>query len=378
MDAYFEHVHVLYPFVHEGSFRARYEALWAGGLNNQVEPSVWLAIVNLVFAYGHEFCAQQQDNFAMLAAPFVDRAKAIVLSHMFTSTNLHLVQALLLLCHYLQGTLQLNECWNLVGLMIRSAVSIGLHLNPAKDESLSTVEKEERKRAWWGCFVLDRTLSMKFGRPPSIIFDNAKDVDLPLEVDDQYIDETSLTPRQPWGRPPRLSFFVHTIKLSEIIDNILFRLYETSRRSQMESNQKLWWSHSPEDSTRLGNAVLLDGQLQAWWDAMPSHLKDEPDPLDGRGFRRQQLVMRIRFLQMRLLLQRPSFMLFRKNEIKDDFLRGVALSASQICMSAARETIRLIHLHYDKQLLNSLWYNLHCKLSATSKHLDLDNICHGG
>ena len=358
---------MLYPFVHEGSFRARYEALWVDYTRDQAQPAVWLAVVNLVFAYGYEFCAEQQENFATLASPFVDRAKSIVLSHMFTSTNLHLVQALLLLCHYLQGTLQLNECWNLVGLMIRSAVSIGLHLNPAKDKSFSTVEKEERKRAWWGCFVLDRTLSMKFGRPPSILFDNAKDVDLPLDVDDQYIREASIAPRQPWGRPPRLSFFIQTIKLSEVIDNILSRMYDTTRKSQMESNQNLWWSCSPDESTRLSNAVLLDGQLQAWWDAMPAHLKTEPDLLDGREFQRQRLVIRIRFLQMRLLLQRPSFVLFCRNEMKDDFLKRIALASSQVCVSAARETIRLINDHYYKQQLNSLWYILHCKLSVTSR-----------
>ncbi|KAJ4191891.1 hypothetical protein NW767_010798 [Fusarium falciforme] len=365
VDAHFERVHVFYPFMHEGTFRARYEGLWAENPKDQAEPAVWLAVVNLVFAFGYEFVAEQQDNFATLAAPFVNRAKDIIVSHMLTSTNLHLVQALLLLCHYLQGTLQLNECWNLVGLMIRSAVSIGLHLNPTKDGSFSMVAKEERKRAWWGCVVLDRTLSMKFGRPPSIIFDDARDVDLPLDVDDQYITEASIAPRQPWGLPPRLSFFIHTIKLSEIIASVLSRMYGTRRNPQVETNRNLRWSLCPEDSAKLGNAVLLDGHLQAWWDAMPLHLKAEPDLLDGRDFQRQRLVIRMRYLQLRLLLQRPSFVLFCKNEIKDEFLKNVALSSSQVCISTARETILLIHRHYDKQLLNSLSYILHCKFEPS-------------
>ncbi|KAK5308935.1 hypothetical protein LTR93_012312, partial [Exophiala xenobiotica] len=50
VDAYFERVHVLYPFLHERSFRARYEQLWVSHSQQQVQtkPS-WLAVANLVF-----------------------------------------------------------------------------------------------------------------------------------------------------------------------------------------------------------------------------------------------------------------------------------------------------------------------------------------
>ncbi len=364
IDAYFERVHVLYPFLHEGSFRAHYEQLWADPDFSRPSETSWLALANLVFAYGCEFCrAGQTDEFDKHALAFIERAKSIILSLVFRSADLPLVQALLLLCHYLQGTLALNECWNFAGLMIRNAISIGLHVNPTDDGNLLPVEKESRKRLWWGCLVLDRTLCMKLGRPPSIRSTDAHEVDLPLEVDDQYIVDTSLVPPQPSGRPSRISFFVQTIKQSHIIDCILAKVYLANPKVQKRQDQTLL-SHRTDESSVLGDAFLLDGQLQAWWNEMPPHLREEPALPDGIDFQRQRRVMRIRFLQIRLLLQRPIFLLFSKDQINDEFMRAGAIASSRVCVSAAQETIQLIHQGYNRQLLNSLWYNLHCKCSS--------------
>lgn len=206
VDAYFARVHLLYPFVHETSFRSHYEQTW---IDQGPLDVAWLAVVNIVFAYGCEFCPWPEGvDPVQRASRFVERAKHIILCQVFTAASLHLSQALLLLCHYLQGALELNEAWNFFGLTIRSAMSIGLHINPPDDDTLTTVDREIRKRIWWGCFVLDRTLRMRFGRPPSIMLADAFDVDLPAEVDDQYITDSMQFPRQPGGRSARISAFI--------------------------------------------------------------------------------------------------------------------------------------------------------------------------
>ncbi|KIW99746.1 uncharacterized protein Z518_11159 [Rhinocladiella mackenziei CBS 650.93] len=325
---------------------------------NRKNPS-WLALVNLVFAYGCEFClAGDIDEFDKHYSTFIERAKRIILSLVFRSADLALVQALLLLCRYMQGTLALNACWNFSGLMIRNAISIGLHVDPTDDGTILPVERESRKRLWWGCLVLDRTLCMKLGRPPSIRETDAHGVDLPLEVDDQYIIDTSLVPRQPLGRPSRMSFFVQTIKLSHIIDCILSRIYPTNAKGEKKRYQTSL-SHRTDESSILGNTFLLDGQLQAWWNEMPLYLREDPNMPDGIDFQRQRRVMRIRFLQIRLLLQRPIFLLFSQGQIQDEFMRAGAVASSQVCIFAAQETIQLIHQDYNRQFLNSVWYNLH-------------------
>lgn len=294
VDAYFSRVHPLYPFVHEGCFRVEYERMWTHVSEAPSRPS-WYALLNLAFAFGCEFCdAVREEDVLATASPFVARARTLIFPYIFKGGNLELVQALLLMCHYLQGTLELNECWNLVGLMIRTAVSIGLHANPEAG-SLTAVEKEVRKRVWWGCFIIDRTLSMKFGRPPSIRATDGSDIQLPLDVDDQYITDESLLPRQPACRPSMTAFFTQTIKLAHIIDNILRDLYSTNKKAPRPTGADSPVALGTNLSHVLSNAVDLDGQLQSWWQEMPGHLRHQPGVADGPDFQRQRTVMLIRW-----------------------------------------------------------------------------------
>lgn len=288
VDAYFDRVYPLYPFVHEGTFRTTYERIGIDSTHSNF-PLSWYAVLNMVFASSCEFCdAIPETEVTNTVTPFVARSREIIFSLVFKSGNLDLVQALLLMCHYLQGTMELNECWNLAGLMIRTAVSIGLHLSPER-LPITMVEKEVRNRVWWGCFVLDRTLSWKFGRPTSIQATNTLDLPLPLAVDDQYIHNDSLVPRQPTARPPIAAFFLHTVKLAQVIDRILQVLYTTNREKlQQTGADKSGISHI------LGEAVILDGELQAWWDDRPLHLRPQSGIADGQIFQRQQTVMRLR------------------------------------------------------------------------------------
>lgn len=87
---------------------------------------------------------------------------------------------------YLQGTQKSVETWTVHGLAVKAALQLGLHSVEAS-ERFSPLDREIRKRTWYGCVVLDRTLSMTFGRPVAIPEDYVK---LPLPCN---IDEVSTT-----------------------------------------------------------------------------------------------------------------------------------------------------------------------------------------
>lgn len=352
-DAYFARVHLLYPFVHEPSFRSRYEHLWTG---EQPKDLAWLAVVNVILAYGCEFCPHE-NGIQHEASVLISRAKRILLSRVFEDVGLDLAQALLLLCHYLQGALELNECWNLFGLAIRSSIAIGLHIDPSGDPSINTIEREVRKRVWWGCFVLDRTLCMKFGRPPSIALDDAINVEYPAEVDDQYIMDLPGTPRQPASSLARPSFFVQTIGLSKVIDSILAKLYLRSVKGAKATRMP---TSIAEEYALLGNIVLVDGQLEAWWRSVPLHLKIATMETQSLDLGRQRNVLYLRYIQMRLLLLRPAFILLHNGAEQDPFVQNLASLCARRCLSVARETVQQVYILYPQKMLHSMWYILHC------------------
>lgn len=295
VDAYFNRTHKLYPFLHEGFFRAEYETMWTLPSSRHYSRLSWFGVLNMVFVHGCEGCDLiPQDMVPLRIAPFVSRSRNIILSQILSSGNLETVQSLLLMCYYLQSTVELKECWNLVGFMIRTATTLGLHLNPRATEFLS-VEREVRKRAWWGCFILDRTLSMKFGRAPFLRIEDGN-VDLPLEVDDQYIINDSVTPRQPAGTPSFISLFVTTIKLSQIVHNMLVELY-LRRLGTYDADQDKRVRTPPSACSRvLSTVMLLDGQLQSWWDGVPRHLTHQTTEGEQSwiNFQRQQIALKLR------------------------------------------------------------------------------------
>lgn len=296
VDAYFNRIHKLYPFLHEGTFRAEYENMWEQTpLSRDDSHLPWFGVLNMIFAHGCEFCGSiQHQDVLGIASTFVARSKNLILSHIFRSSTLATVQSLLLMCYYLQGTADVEASWNLVGLMIRTAIGLGLHLNPRIEQHLS-IDRESRKRAWWGCFVIDRTLSMKFGRPPTLRVEEGT-VELPLQVDDQYITNDFSEPRQPNDTPSFTAFFIATIKLAHIVFNMSIMLYPQGReKPDSYINTKLP-GPSAKYNHLLSRVVLLDGQLQSWWDDTPAHLTQEPTYRDENvlDFQSQRTLLKIR------------------------------------------------------------------------------------
>jgi len=90
------------------------------------------------------------------------------------------VQYLLLRSQYLQGTQKSAETWTIHGLAVKAALQLGVHSSSASG-LFSTLEREYRKRTWFGCVMLDRTLSMTFGRPAAIPDDYVR-IELPQHL----------------------------------------------------------------------------------------------------------------------------------------------------------------------------------------------------
>lgn len=165
LACYWEFTHPLFPVLHKPSFLKQYQALWTNDQEPEVrdldslglEELIFTATLNLVFALGCMFSnlvAPAQKN--SMSDEFYQKSRHLLLFEVLDSTSLSLVQMMCLTGVYLQSTQHANRCWNSVGLAIRVAQSLGLHLNEVAGKKIPQLEREMRRRVWHTCVNLDR------------------------------------------------------------------------------------------------------------------------------------------------------------------------------------------------------------------------------
>lgn len=157
LDRYFHAVHPVWPFLIEETTRHQFDLTWS---SDDPPCPMWMAQLNLVFAlacqyYDSEAGAPLPDVYDVGKQCYL-RAHGFILAHAFNTCNVQMVQTLLLVAQYQQGTLRSNECWLTTGHVTRMALGLGFHTSPPTSSGLQPLEIELRKRLWWGCFSLDR------------------------------------------------------------------------------------------------------------------------------------------------------------------------------------------------------------------------------
>ncbi|KFY90545.1 hypothetical protein V498_05887 [Pseudogymnoascus sp. VKM F-4517 (FW-2822)] len=166
LRSYWIGAHPLLPIIHKSAFLTRYERIWSGAPpsleNNREESSrqselVFHFMLNIIFALGCRFISisgqGQLPGDLNSKQPFFDRAMKLMTLDLLEDGSIELVQSLLITVQYIQ-TLELsNKGWVILGMAIRLAQSIGIHLDVGRE---SQAKREERRRAWCVCILLDR------------------------------------------------------------------------------------------------------------------------------------------------------------------------------------------------------------------------------
>lgn len=129
--------------------------------------------------------------------------------HVLSSSiaNHALVQYLLLTGQYLQGTRRSTQAWVNHGLAVKAALQMGLHTNDTLS-TLTLTEREIRKRVWFGCVTLDRTLSMTFGRPATIPDSYVR---LPMPTVLPWSPDLTICDQSPVDQEISVAFFTATM-----------------------------------------------------------------------------------------------------------------------------------------------------------------------
>jgi len=112
--------------------------------------------------------------------------QALARAEFLNASNLYLVQAFTLYLTIIQREDTTKFVWSLTGLLIRLALSIGLHRDGSCSADMSPFEVEMRRRLWWNiCFLDVRSAEEQVSEPS--ISEDMFDTKSPTNVNDEDI-----------------------------------------------------------------------------------------------------------------------------------------------------------------------------------------------
>ncbi|KAK0454126.1 fungal-specific transcription factor domain-containing protein [Desarmillaria tabescens] len=300
LDLYFAYFHLYMPLLHEPSFRRSV----ASGLHIR----------------DHRFGAVPQ-NIPVGGSGLFKLKECLALSlTALVSTTYNIA----LSAEYLTGTSAPQSSWTIIGIGIRYAIEMGLHRHWPDNPS---VESELKKRAFWCLILLDRHTSFYHGRPPAIR-DEDFDLDLPLEVDDEYM-ESAEPFKQPPGTPSRMVYFTFHLKLCQIMSYALRTLYSIRKSKEAAGLVGQTWAQT--------NVSELDSMLNKWFDMIPDRLRWDPNR-SYDAFFDQSAVLYTVYYNMQIQIHRP---FIHKSS-------PLSFPSLVICTNAAKACTRVLEVQKKK------------------------------
>ncbi|KAJ2896764.1 hypothetical protein MKZ38_005252 [Zalerion maritima] len=288
IHAYFAETNLLYPYLHEKSFWDRYYETKATGKRDKT----WLGLLNMVLAQATATSVNGSNMVERTTAgeDYYRRAAALCEAEILRGTSVEIIQVLLIMAQYLQGTRRSIKTWNLHGLAVKGAFQLGLHSQRALDR-FPPLEKELRTRVWYACVMLDRMLSMTFGRPPSIPEYYIR-IQLPRGYQARHVSREE-------DENDSLVFHNATIKLYKIIASCIEALYD--------NNLGLAGERSTFDTA--SGIFQMENHLVHWQQTLPSEmcLVELGEIHAASGFRcclKLRVILTMRYHNARILTHR--------------------------------------------------------------------------
>lgn len=263
----------------------------------------------------------------------------------FYPASLLEIQSLTLMALYLHATDNYPASWIVVSVAIRKAQDVGAHRKNVYRSS-PTVDGELWKRTFWCLIVLDRLVSVILGRGCGVGEEDF-DVDLPLEVDDQYweTDDPALAFRQPAGIPCKVSAFTWVIKLTQITAFALRTLYAIDQSKVFSGLKFVNWREEVFEQ--------LNAALSEWAASVPNHLL-WPPPKENLLFTAQAAALWMLYYTVRILIYRPfiSFSTGAPYSPSENDASSFPYPAMEICVEAARSCARIVEAVAERGLSN--------------------------
>ncbi|KAI9480326.1 MAG: fungal-specific transcription factor domain-containing protein [Benjaminiella poitrasii] len=313
---YFSHLHTTFPIVNKKKFLEQY--------HNTIATGPLSILIQSVLAVTFRFVGQRLPTLVKDANEFGDFYFKKVMKRLRDHARSRLchVQAALLMALYLDmddGDVESIQ-WCTVGSAIRMAQDLGLHRSCAK-WNIPRCEIETRHRVFYACYVMDRWLGTRTGKPLTIL-DRDFDTEMPSPY--EIVDEDNNGTANTVQDPPIYRGFIAMIKLSEILGRVLKALYAP--------NAKLANSNAGLDDPTI--LAVFERRLENWKTSLD-------EPLDGVYFSELDKVnLNLYYNTVVLLLHRPFNQL---STTKYPNLKTIVTASEKACTNAANQISQNIH-----------------------------------
>ncbi|EHK42355.1 hypothetical protein TRIATDRAFT_33282 [Trichoderma atroviride IMI 206040] len=158
--------------------------------------------------------------------------KALSQAGILKTTDLCVAQASLIYLEIAGQNYGMRTVWMMSGILVRAAISVGLHRDGATFPNVSYFEAEMRRRLWWHICCFDARISQCYA-PETMISNNMLDTREPTNCNDDDL-EVNMT-KEPTAREgfTDVSFTLMACELRRLCNHIL-----SSRSSLMSSEKK--------------------------------------------------------------------------------------------------------------------------------------------
>ncbi|KAK9387692.1 fungal-specific transcription factor domain-containing protein [Lipomyces mesembrius] len=251
------------------------------------------------------------------------------------ASSITAVQTLLALGLYLDGSDSAEVAYMINANAGRIAQCIGLH-SKSSSYGLSEDEAHRRQRIFWICYIIDKDMSLRTGRPP-FIYDQDVSTDTPTGIN---------------------SIFSYMIRFSQIQSRTYTRLYSAAASRVSETEL-------------LDTIGELDKELLEWRDSMPLQYRPDHEIVEQDP----RLLVHVVYMHFayyncltaihRMSIHHPTWRRPRRGAVTPSSApRNPRVFASAaLCVQAARATIYLLK-YFDNLQKSCGWLVVYYTLSS--------------
>ncbi|KAH8889679.1 hypothetical protein GQ53DRAFT_188133 [Thozetella sp. PMI_491] len=154
-----------------------------------------------------------EDRHVLLGKYHTATQQALVNAGFMRSTELMVLQALLLYLLAIRQYVDPRSLFCLIGIAVRIATRLGIHRDGAQF-GLQPFEAEQRRRLWWQIVLFDKRIAEITGSAITALSSSGGDCRLPLNVNDSELSVHSKDPPNPYPGPTEMIFCLTRIELT--------------------------------------------------------------------------------------------------------------------------------------------------------------------